>query len=149
MKKVIKFLLFIIFAVLLKENALADELNLYYMLPDEEKFRIRQENIDAKDIKKIFKLYEIIFSDKDLYFIPQNVKIYNVRVDGETLVLDVSEDIFSFSGAYGETRLTSILVKNALQFDGVNKVTISSNGEIAVFPEGTVIANTSAACYND
>ena len=84
-------------------------------------------------------IFSNLFSCENAYFIPENIKILNIYDMKGHLILDVSLDINKYGGTYYEKRLATQIIRNALDIDGINKVTLLIDGKLQALNEGTTI----------
>ncbi|PKM94062.1 MAG: hypothetical protein CVU84_11380 [Firmicutes bacterium HGW-Firmicutes-1] len=72
-------------------------------------------------------------------FIPEGSKLNKVIVlDGE-LLLDFSEELLNYGGNMWEEQLVALILDTAFSFEKIQYVTVTINGEVKNFVEGTTI----------
>lgn len=88
-------------------------------------------------------LFNKLFSEsirENTYNFPKSISINSIIFIDDLLVLDVSEEILNYNGgSYNELILKSQIVKTALNIEGINRITLLIEGDIAQFKKGLLI----------
>lgn len=85
--------------------------------------------------------YKILMSrnEQDLYLIPEGSRLNKVIVLNDEVLLDFSEELLEYGGTLWEEELIKQLLDTAFSFEEIQYVTITIDGEIKNFVEGTTI----------
>lgn len=144
MKKIICGLVVIVFVQLGLVTTYAKEVTIYYEKYNE-KYDLNyfvSQTVEVGEIETVeqlcYKTFEMFFCT-DAEYITKNVKVNKcIVLDGE-LIIDVSDDILKSAGTYKELIMVEQIVKNATKIDGVQSVTLTIDGKLQPFVEGSVI----------
>jgi hypothetical protein len=69
----------------------------------------------------------------------EGVKLRGIKLDDETLVLNVSREIMNYGGNANEQALINYLLEAASNVKGINCLTLLVEGELVPLPEGRVV----------
>ncbi|MDR1665173.1 MAG: GerMN domain-containing protein, partial [Clostridiales bacterium] len=84
------------------------------------------------------RLFECFF-ETAAYCVPSDVRVLSAEMDGDCLVLNVSEDILCYGGNAYETALIAQCEKNAAALPGVEYFTLLIEGELQSLAEGRTV----------
>ncbi len=119
------------------------EANLYYYTVNRGVDILAEEKIEFdKDItgsQRAYAVFSKLFTSPFNAYIPDNTKLISANINDHVLILNVSEEILKYGGSYNETRIKELIIKNALDLEGVDCVTLLVNGDCVPLPEGSEI----------
>ena len=72
------------------------------------------------------------------YGVPESVEVLDIRLEGTSLTVDVSDAILSYGGSAFERALVAQLIKIAGEVPGVDRFTLAIENEAGVLVYGTV-----------
>lgn len=72
-------------------------------------------------------------------FVPEGTKLLDLKISGDILVLNVSEEFRQYGGTAYENALLKQLALNAMNFKGVKRLTLMIDGNYELLPEGKFI----------
>ncbi len=97
------------------------------------------------DEQKSFILYDNLINNLEpdkITFVPNGVKLLDVKISGDMLTLDFSVEITNYGGAAYEKAMIRQFAMNALNFDGIKNLTILVDSKIGFLPEGSLVYNS-------
>jgi len=126
----------------LNSGAKTESIKLYYAVKGNLGLEIENRSIEFKDEKSkyINTLKELIKGPSDINkfetSISKDTKVLDVKVEGENLTVDFSEDFNAFSGSMHEAAVVSSVVDTLLQFEELKKIKILVEGKELIAPSG-------------
>lgn len=73
------------------------------------------------------------------FYSPPHVKVLDVSIEGEKLLLDVSGEVLNIKGEYTERKFAEQIIKTAIGITGISEFVLLVEGRQQVFKDGTIV----------